>query len=66
MSIHDQFELLLATLKEVHTVYRENVMGTLGLILIGVGWVITSKDARYFLSQHRLTRYARVLFFYWP
>ena len=56
MSEKDAFTFLFEILKDLNKSYVENVMATLGFILLSMGWMVTSEKAREFLRQNRPMR----------
>ena len=52
----DMFEKLLEALITNREAYLHNIWATLGFLLLAIGWFLTSKDSRNFLSEHKMVR----------
>lgn len=51
MDKQESFRVLLETAKDAYKLYVQNVMGTLGVLLLAIGWMVTSKESRNFLGD---------------
>ena len=60
MSEQDAFVLLFDILKDLNKSYVENVMATLGFVLLAMGWIVTSDKAREFIGGNKNVRGAAI------
>lgn len=51
-------ESLYNSMKDWFNAYVQNVLGTLATLVVGIGWILTSKEARNFLRSHRHVIYS--------
>lgn len=75
----DKFNIALDSLKHIYSTYLKNFWSALGSAVLFIGWILTSKEAREFVSSSFLSQiiltmtllilvigHARVVFqFYW-
>ena len=57
-ALDPHFTFLCEQLKEIYEDYSNYVFTTTATILLIIGWLLTSKDAQTFVSQHRWMRVA--------
>ncbi|MFA8436929.1 MAG: hypothetical protein ACEPOZ_20670 [Marinifilaceae bacterium] len=57
----DAFDLLFNGLKHNYDAYFTNVYTTLATIVLAIGWILTSKAAREFLSQNLIIRKVAIM-----
>ncbi len=56
----EAFNFLFDILKDLNKSYSQNVMSTLGFILLTIGWIITSDKSRSFLSSSNSIRFSAI------
>jgi hypothetical protein len=59
-SLQTKFKYAYELHKDIFHSYVNNVMTTLGLIIIAIGWIFTSEQARLFLTENRIAFYISV------
>src|SRR5258708_14359 len=65
-SLDPHFSFLYQQLKDYYTEYSYYVFSTTSAILLMIGWLLTSTDARTYISQHariKLPMFLTILFF---
>jgi hypothetical protein len=65
--LEPHFNFLRDRLKENYADYSQYVFTTTATILLIIGWLLTSKDARAYISEHRWIRWPMVgaIFLFW-
>lgn len=56
----ETFRFLFEILKDLNKSYFQNVMSTLGFVLLAIGWVVTSEKSRSFLGSSKSIRFSSV------
>lgn len=51
-----KFDLVYASFKQIHDDYSVDIMKTLALLIIGIGWFVTSNKSREFFRKTRSVR----------
>jgi hypothetical protein len=57
MNEDGQIQLIVDTLKDNYSIFRDNVWKLAGSGLIAVGWIMTSDHARNFLLEYKSSRF---------
>ena len=55
-TVADKFTLVHNSLLQRTLEYFKNIMAATGFLLLAIGWLLTSKEARSFLAEHRRAR----------
>jgi len=56
----ETFKFLFEIFKDQNKSYFQNVMGTLGFVLLAIGWVVTSEKSRSFLASSALVKFGAI------
>lgn len=61
MSISAEFDMLYQTLKETQDCYYTDVMKALALLIVALGWFITSNKSRAYFTKNKAARVSLML-----
>lgn len=61
VDVKERFELIYGSLKDVHNDYLIDVMKAIALLVICLGWLITSSKGRDFFKNNRTARVSSII-----
>jgi len=61
LSNKEKYDLLYEASKDIHNGYNIDVMKSLALLIIGIGWFVTSDKSREFFTKSRAARKSAVI-----
>jgi hypothetical protein len=56
-----KYDIIYGSLKDLHSEYIIDVMKTIALLTIGLGWLVTSDKSREFFKKNRTARISSII-----